>query len=324
MDTSPRHVPVMLDRCVDLIAPALGRPGSVAIDATLGLGGHTEALLRACPLATVVGIDRDADALALAKERLKPFGDRFVAHWSEFDDLEGALGRVGVARSEAILFDLGVSSLQIDNVERGFSYAQDAPLDMRMNRSDPRTAADLLRDEPEEELARILKEYGEERYAKRIAQAIVRRRVASPVLRSGDLNEIVRASIPAAARVEGGNPSKRTFQALRIAVNGEIDLLARALPRAVDSLGVGGRIVALSYHSLEDRLVKRTLAEGAEVSAPRGMPVIRDEDRPYLRLLTRGAEKASETEIAANPRSKPVRLRAAERIRETPNRGRVS
>jgi 16S rRNA (cytosine1402-N4)-methyltransferase len=314
----------MRDRCVELLAPSLARPGAVAVDATLGLGGHTEALLRACPLAIVVGIDRDADALALAGERLKSFGGRFVAHWSEFDDLEGALGLVKATRADAILFDLGVSSLQIDEAERGFSYARDAPLDMRMNRSDPTTAADILRDKSEEEIARILKEYGEERYAKRIARAIVRRRASSPIVRSGDLNDLVRASIPAAARAEGGNPSKRTFQALRIAVNGEIDLLTRALPRAIDALAVGGRIAALSYHSLEDRLVKHTLAQGAEVSAPRGMPIVREEDRPYLRLLTRGAEMASDAEIAANPRSKPVRLRAAERIREAPHRGGAS
>jgi 16S rRNA (cytosine1402-N4)-methyltransferase len=321
VDAVVKHVPVMLDRCVELLAPAFDRSGSVAIDATLGLGGHTEALLRACPHLTVIGIDRDADALAFAVGRLAPFGDRFVARRSEFDDIEGALSLVGATKVDGVLFDLGVSSLQIDEAERGFSYAQDAPLDMRMNREDPTTAADILRDEPEEEIARILKEYGEERHARRIARAVVQRRATSPIVRSGDLVDLVRASIPAAARAEGGNPSKRTFQALRIAVNGEIDLLGRALPRAVDALAIGGRIVVLSYHSLEDRLVKHTLAEGAEISAPRGMPVVREEDRPYLRLLTRGAEKASEAEVRANPRSRPVRLRAAERTRETP-RGR--
>ena len=228
---------------------------------------------------------------------------------------------VGATTVSAVLFDLGVSSLQIDEAERGFSYAKDAPLDMRMSKDDTRTAADILRDEPEEEIARILKEYGEERYARAIAKAIARARETRPIRRSGELNELIRESIPARARAEGGNPSKRTFQALRIAVNDELGCLARALPKAIDALAVGGRIVVLSYHSLEDRLVKHTLAEGAEIRTPRGMPVVRDDDLPYLRLLTRGAEKASAAEVEANPRSKPTRLRAAERIRETPRRG---
>ncbi|MCJ7826940.1 MAG: 16S rRNA (cytosine(1402)-N(4))-methyltransferase RsmH [Demequinaceae bacterium] len=314
----------MVDRSIDLLAPALDRQGSVAIDGTLGLGGHTEALLRSCPEVTVIGIDRDADALALATARLASFGDRFVAHHSEFDDIEGALARIGAPRADGVLLDLGVSSLQIDEVGRGFSYSQDAPLDMRMDREAPRTAADILREESEEEIARILKEYGEERYAKKIARAIVRRRVESPITRSGALADIVRASIPAAARAEGGNPAKRSFQALRIAVNDELGLLSEALPRAIGALAVGGRIVVLSYHSLEDRLVKHALAEGVQIRAPHGMPVIREEDRPYLRLLVKGAEKASESEVARNPRSRPVRLRAAERIRETPRERRAA
>lgn len=321
VDAVQGHVPVMLDRCVELLAPVLNRPGAVVLDATVGLGGHAETLLKACPHVTVVGIDRDAAALAVARDRLASYGERFLPHWSTFDDIEGALERAGVAKADGILFDLGVSSLQIDEADRGFSYAKDAPLDMRMNQEDLTTAADILRDETEEEIARILKEYGEERYSKRIARAIVRRRDAAPLLRSGDLVDVVRASIPAAARTEGGHPSKRSFQALRIAVNGEIDLLGRALPRAVESMDIGARIVVLSYHSLEDRLVKHTLVEGAGVSAPHGMPVIREEDQPYLRILTRGAEKASEAEIRMNPRSTSVRLRAAERLRITP-RGR--
>ncbi|MBN2176196.1 MAG: 16S rRNA (cytosine(1402)-N(4))-methyltransferase RsmH [Demequinaceae bacterium] len=306
----------MLDRCVELLAPALDRQGAIMVDGTLGLGGHAEALLRSLPGVTVVGIDRDAEALALAATRLETFRKRFIAHHAEFDDIEGALARVGAQRADGILLDLGVSSLQIDEAERGFSYSQDAPLDMRMDRGGSRTAADVLRDEPEEEIVRILKEYGEERYARRIARAIVRRREVSPLARSGELVGLIRASIPAAARSEGGNPAKRTFQALRIAVNDELILLGTTLPRAVARLAVGGRIVVLSYHSLEDRLVKRTLVEASEVRAPRGMPVIREEDRPYLRLLVKGAEKASEAEVEANPRSRSVRLRAAERIRE--------
>ena len=316
--TAPRHTPVMLERCVDLLAPALDHAGAIAIDGTLGMGGHTEALLRRCPGATVIGIDRDPQAIALASERLAPFGDRFKAHHAEYDDIAGALAVAGADRADGILLDLGVSSLQIDEAERGFSYAQDAPLDMRMNPEDDVTAADLLRDADERELARIFREYGEERFAPRIAKAIVRRRATSPVERSSDLVELVRAAIPAAARATGGNPAKRTFQALRIAVNRELEVLERALPLAIEATGVGGRIVVMSYHSLEDRLVKHAFAGGAESSAPVGLPVIPEDDAPYLRLIIRGAEQASAEEAELNPRSKPVRLRAAERTRLTP------
>ena len=214
--------------------------------------------------------------------------------------------------------DLGVSSLQIDEAERGFSYAQDAPLDMRMNSEDPITAADILRDADVAELTRILRDYGEERYAARIAESIVRRRETAPITRSAELVDLVRACIPAATRTPGSNPAKRTFQGLRIAVNRELEVLERAMPRAIDATAVGGRIVVMSYHSLEDRIVKRAFAAGAESTAPVGLPVIPDDDKPYLRLITRGAETASPEEAERNPRSKPVRLRAAERVRETP------
>ena len=317
-DAASRHVPVMLERCVELLAPALARAGSIAIDGTLGMGGHTEALLRACPEVRVIGIDRDADAIALASRRLEPFGARFAAHHAEYDDIAGALALVGAREADGILLDLGVSSLQIDEAERGFSYAQDAPLDMRMNRQDPTTAADILRDADERELTRILRVYGEERFAQRIARAIVRRRETEPVSRSGDLVELVRMAIPAAARATGGNPAKRTFQALRIAVNRELEVLERAMPAAVEATSIGGRVVVMAYHSLEDRIVKRAFARGAESQAPPGLPVVPDEAKPYLRLLTRGAEVADADELARNSRSKPVRLRAIERTRATP------
>ncbi|WP_062297126.1 16S rRNA (cytosine(1402)-N(4))-methyltransferase RsmH [Demequina maris] len=314
-----RHTPVMLERCVDLLAPALDHDGAVAIDGTLGMGGHTEGILERCPRARVVGIDRDPQAIALASARLARFGDRFIAHHAEYDDIPGALAAAGVDRADGILLDLGVSSLQIDDAERGFSYAQDAPLDMRMNPGDPVSAADLLRDADERELTRILRVYGEERFASKIARSIVRRRETDPITRSGALVDLVRACIPAATRTPGaGNPAKRTFQALRIAVNRELEVLERAIPAAIEGVGVGGRVVVESYHSLEDRIVKRAFAEGAETQAPPGLPVIPDSAQPYLRLLTRGAEKASPEEAEANPRSKPVRLRAAERLRPTP------
>jgi 16S rRNA (cytosine1402-N4)-methyltransferase len=315
-----RHTPVMLDRCVELLSPALEAPGSVAIDATLGMGGHTEALLAARPQARVVGIDRDADAIALASERLVGAGDRFTAHHATYDDIRGALAAIGADHADAILFDLGVSSLQIDEADRGFTYARDAPLDMRMNRDDPVTAASLLATETEDELARILHVYGEERFARKIARSIVRRRETDPIERSEQLVDLVRACIPAATRTPGSNPAKRTFQALRIAVNRELDVLEAALDEAIDAVRVGGRIVVLSYHSLEDRIVKHAFAAGTEIRVPPGMPVIPDDAQPYLRLLTRGAEKASEAEIDVNSRAKPVRLRAAERTRVTPRR----
>lgn len=319
-DAAELHRPVLAARCLELLAPALAEPGSVLVDATLGMGGHAELVLSACPQARVIGIDRDQQALALASARLAGFGARFTSVHATYDRIgevvEQALG--AAARVQAVLLDLGVSSLQLDDPERGFAYAQDAPLDMRMDQSAGPTAADLLATASEPELRRILRDYGEERFAGRIAAAVVRRRATEPVRRSGDLVELVRESIPAAARRTGGNPAKRTFQALRIAVNSELDVLERALPRAVEVLAVGGRIVVESYQSLEDRAVKRVLAAGASTTTPPGVPVVRPDDEPYLRLLTRGAEEADEQERAVNPRSASVRLRAAERVRETP------
>lgn len=317
-EAATRHIPVMRDRCVELLAPALAHPGALAIDGTLGMGGHTEAILERCSDARVVGIDRDPQAIALASARLARFGDRFVAHHAEYDDIVGALAAAGADRADGILLDLGVSSLQIDDAERGFSYAQDAPLDMRMNPGDPVTAADILRDADERELTRILRDYGEERFALKIARSIVRRRETEPFERSAQLVDVVRACIPAAQRVQGGNPAKRTFQALRIAVNRELEVLEDAMHAAIEGVGVGGRVVVMSYQSLEDRIVKHAFAAGAESTAPPGLPVIPDQDQPYLIHLTRGAEKATPEEAEANPRSKPVRLRAIERTRLTP------
>ncbi|WP_084100424.1 16S rRNA (cytosine(1402)-N(4))-methyltransferase RsmH [Demequina sp. NBRC 110051] len=317
-DAASRHQPVMLERCVDLLAPALDHDGALVVDGTLGMGGHTEGILERCPQARVVGIDRDPQAIALASARLARFGDRFMAHHAEYDDIAGAVAAAGATHADGVLLDLGVSSLQIDEADRGFSYAQDAPLDMRMNPEDPVSAADLLRDADQRELARILKVYGEERYAARIAESIVKRRETAPLTRSAELVDLVRACIPAASRTPGSNPAKRTFQALRIAVNRELEVLEDALPAAIESVRVGGRVVIESYHSLEDKLVKAAFAAGIESTAPPGLPIVPEEHQPYLRALTRGAEKASAAEAEANPRSKPVRLRAVERIRITP------
>jgi len=310
---------VLAARCLDLLAPAVERPGAVLVDATLGMGGHSELALQRFPELRVVGIDRDPQAIALAGERLAPFGDRFTAVHAVYDDVDRVAAEHAPRGVDGVLMDLGVSSLQLDEAERGFAYAQDAPLDMRMDPTRGTSAAELLATAPAGELRRILRDYGEERFAGRIASAVVRRRQTQPLTRTGELVDLVRASIPAATRRTGGNPAKRTFQALRIAVNDELTVLEDALPRAVESLVVGGRIVVLAYHSLEDRAVKRALARGATSSAPPDLPVEPETHRPYLRLLTRGAEEADDAERAANPRATSVRLRAAERLRPTPD-----
>ena len=314
-----RHVPVLRDRIVELLAPALSAPGAVYLDGTLGMAGHAEAVLQACPAARLVGIDRDTQALSLAAERLAPFADRTSFVHAVYDEVPQALADLGVERVDAALFDLGVSSLQLDEAERGFSYSQDAPLDMRMDQSAGMTAAEVLNTYDASELERVLRDYGEERFARKIAAAIVRARQAEPFTTSGPLVELLKKAVPAASQKSGGHPGKRTFQALRIEVNAELAVWARALPRAVDALAVGGRLAVLSYHSLEDRITKRVLAEGSRSRAPEGLPVELPEHAAYLRLLTRGAEEASAAEQAANPRSASVRLRAAERTRETPN-----
>ena len=311
----PRHVPVLLDRVVALVAPALARPGAVMVDATLGLGGHTEAVLQRCPEARVIGIDRDTHALDRSRERLAPFGERVTLVHAVYDEIGDVLRDQGLAHVDGVLFDLGVSSMQLDMRERGFAYAEDAPLDMRMNDTDGPTAADVLNTYPAAELARILKEYGEERFARRIAEQVVREREREPFTSSARLVELVRDAIPAPARRTGGHPAKRTFQALRIEVNDELSVLRRALPAAIEAIGVGGRVVVMSYHSLEDRLTKQAFAEVTRSTVPPDLPFVPEGSEPPLRLVTRGAEKATAEEIEQNPRAASVRLRAVERVR---------
>ena len=313
---SAGHVPVMAQRCVELLAPALDLPGAVMVDATVGLGGHSEALLSRFAALRLVGLDRDPQALELAAERLAPYAHRIDLVHAVYDELPRVLRALGLERVQGVLFDLGVSSLQLDEPGRGFAYAHDAPLDMRMDAGGPRTAADVVNSYSADELARVLRDFGEERFARRIADTIVRERTKEPFTRTGRLAELVRSSIPAATRRTGGHPAKRTFQALRIEVNRELDSLASALPAAVAAIAVGGRIVVLSYHSLEDRLVKRVLVAGATSPAPPDLPVVPRELQPMLRLLTRGAEEPSPDEVAINPRAASARLRAAERVRE--------
>ncbi|MCM2576451.1 16S rRNA (cytosine(1402)-N(4))-methyltransferase RsmH [Streptomyces meridianus] len=311
-----RHVPVMLQRSLDLLAPALAEPGAVVVDCTLGLGGHSEALLRTFPAARLVALDRDPVALGLAGQRLAPYGDRAILVKAVYDELPEVLDRLGIPKVQGILFDLGVSSMQLDEAERGFAYAQDAPLDMRMDQTTGVSAAEVLNTYPPGDLVRILRTYGEEKFARRIVDAIVREREKEPFSNSARLVELIRDALPQAAKRTGGNPAKRTFQALRIEVNGELQVLERAIPAAVSRLAVGGRIAVLSYHSLEDRLVKQVLAAGAANTAPPGLPVVPERYQPRLRLLTRGAELPAEEEVAANRRAAPARFRGAERIRE--------
>lgn len=314
--TTPRHVPVLLDRVVALVAPPLARPGAVLVDATLGLGGHAEAVLTRCPEAHVVGIDRDPHALDRAGERLAPYAGRTTLVHAVYDEIPDVLAGLGIDRVQGVLFDLGVSSMQLDVRERGFAYAEDAPLDMRMNDATGITAAEVLNTYPAAELARILRQYGEEKFARQIARAIVAERARQPFDRSARLVELLREVIPAPARRTGGHPAKRTFQALRIEVNDELDVLRRALPRAIESISVGGRVVVMSYHSLEDRMTKQAFAPLTRASVPDDLPVVPEEHQPELRLLTRGAERATPAEIEDNPRAASVRLRAVERIRE--------
>ncbi|WP_166276441.1 16S rRNA (cytosine(1402)-N(4))-methyltransferase RsmH [Motilibacter deserti] len=318
----PAHVPVLLERCLELLAPALAagpegvdaRP--VVVDATLGMGGHSEALLRAHPHVRLVGLDRDPEALERSGRRLAAYSDRTALVHAVYDELPEVLDRLGITRVQGVLFDLGVSSLQLDEARRGFSYAQDAPLDMRMDPTRGITAEEVVNTYSAPDLARVLREYGEERFARRIADALVRERERAPLTSSARLAELVREAVPAATRRTGGHPAKRTFQALRIEVNRELAVLERAVPAAVEALAVGGRVVVMSYQSLEDRIVKRVLTAASTVDLPPGLPVVPAGMEPQLRLLTRGSEQASEEEVAANPRAASVRLRAAERVRE--------
>lgn len=315
MSDNTIHTPVLLERSLELLGPAISGENAVVVDATLGMGGHAAAILERFPSVTLVGIDRDTEALDIARERLSPYAKRVRLVHAVYDEIEGVLADLRFERVAGILFDLGVSSLQLDRVERGFSYSKDAPLDMRMDTTSARTAATILATYSELELRRIFYELGDEKLAPRFASRIVQRRLEHPITRSADLVELIIGATPAAA-ARSGHPAKRVFQALRIEVNQELAVLARAIPAALDCLALGGRVVILSYQSLEDRLVKREFQARAASTAPVGLPVELPHHRPEFRLLVRGAELASVEERSINPRSASVRLRAAERLRE--------
>jgi len=315
MSDNTIHTPVLLARSLELLGPAISGANAVVVDATLGMGGHAAAILERFPSVTLVGIDRDTEALDITRERLSRYAKRVRLVHAVYDEIAEVLADLRFSRVAGILFDLGVSSLQLDRVERGFSYSKDAPLDMRMDTASARTAATILATYSELELRRIFYELGDEKLAPRFASRIVQRRLEHPITRSADLVELIIAATPAAA-ARSGHPAKRVFQALRIEVNQELAVLARAVPAALDSLAVGGRVVVLSYQSLEDRLVKREFQARAASTAPAGLPVELPHHRPEFRLLVRGAELASVEERSINPRSASVRLRAAERLRE--------
>jgi len=315
-EISSLHQPVLLERCIALLGDALSSEGAILVDGTLGLGGHSEAFLQRFPKLTLVGIDRDENALKLAGERLAPFADRIHLVQAVYSEIPEVLEELGLDLADAVLLDLGVSSMQLDEKERGFAYSFDAPLDMRMDKSAELTAAVILNEYAEADLAAIFKSYGEERFAKPIAKQIVKVRTSQPFTNSKQLTEIIAKIVPFIPGKSSGHPAKRVFQALRIEVNSELDILEETIPAVIDSLRIGGRVVVLAYQSLEDRIVKQALAAASTSSAPIELPIELAEHAPVLRLLVRGAEKATEQEIQENPRSASVRLRAAEKIRK--------
>lgn len=310
------HTPVALDYALEVLGVSLEKPNAVLVDCTLGLGGHTEAFLEKFPNLTVVGIDRDPAALELAGARLAKFGDRVKFADAVYSEIREVLDGLSISSVDSVLLDLGVSSMQLDEADRGFAYSFDSPLDMRMNQSQGQTAADVLNEYSEVELAKIFKEYGEERYAKQVASAIVVRRKVEQFSSSADLAALITQIVPYIPGKTSGHPAKRVFQALRIEVNGELEILKETIPAAVKALRVGGRILVMSYHSLEDTIVKKALVQLATSSAPLDMPVELPEHAAVLSMLTRGTAVASEAEKLSNPRAASVRMRAAEKIRE--------
>ena len=312
----PIHLPVMMDRIVGLFAPAVSNEGAVLVDATLGLGGHTAALMSAYPQLRIVGIDRDQSAMEIASKNLSAqFGSEAVTARVQFvhavyDRIGEVLAEIGYQKVDGVLLDLGVSSMQLDQASRGFAYSKEAPLDMRMDSSTGQTAAQVLNESSADELKRILYTFGEEKFASRIANAIVAKREIKPFSTTSEVVELLYSVIPAPARRTGGHPAKRTFQALRIAVNQELEILQRAIPAAIESLNVNGRIAVLSYHSLEDRIVKQSFIKAMGSRIPDGLPIMPGPDN--LVLLTRGAETPTDLEIAENPRAASAKLRAAQ------------
>ena len=315
MSAELKHVPVALDRCIELLAPAFANKSKpIVIDCTLGLGGHASAMLERFSNLQLIGIDRDLSALDLTTKLLAPYKDRINLVHATYDQIETVLNDLGIESVDGILFDLGVSSMQLDQADRGFSYSQEAPLDMRMDQSAALTADVILNTYSHGQLAKILQKYGEEKFASKIAENIIKARATGSLKSTKDLADLVKDSIPAPARRTGGNPAKRTFQALRIEVNQELAVLERAIPAALKALNVGGRLVVMSYQSLEDRIVKTYFAEATQGSTPRGLPVDLPNSAAKFKLLLNGSEAADLSEQEVNPRSQSMRLRAIERV----------
>jgi 16S rRNA (cytosine1402-N4)-methyltransferase len=315
MSTELKHVPVALERCIQLLAPVITENSNpVIIDCTLGLGGHAKVLLERYSNLHLIGIDRDQSALDIAAKTLAPVIDRVSLVHSTYDQIEAILADLKIEKVDGILFDLGVSSMQLDEASRGFAYSQSAQLDMRMDQSAELTAAIVLNTYSHGQLAKLLQRFGEEKFASKIAENIIKAREAGRLKTTTDLAEIVKDSIPAPARRTGGNPAKRTFQALRIEVNQELSILERAIPAALASIKVGGRIVVMSYQSLEDRIVKTVFAEATKSNTPLGLPMELPNSAAKFRLLLNGSEAADLNEQESNPRSQSMRLRAIERV----------
>ena len=315
MNSNLAHVSVMRDRCIDLLTPAIAASANpVVVDATLGFGGHTEALLSKFANLTVIGIDRDTDAIAAATKRLAPFADRLCTSHATFDEIADVVASHGFTKIDGVLFDLGVSSMQLDQSERGFSYSQDAPLDMRMDRTQSLTASEIVNTYEPGQLVKILRTYGEEKFATRVVERIVKARAIAPLNSTAELATLIKDAIPAATRRTGGNPAKRTFQALRIETNDELGAITRALPAALNLLNVGARLVVMSFQSLEDRIVKELFVASTTSGTPRGLPFELPEFAAKFSLVIRGSETPNDQELKDNPRSASVRLRAIERV----------
>jgi 16S rRNA (cytosine1402-N4)-methyltransferase len=309
------HTPVALDRCIALLSPAIeSNANPIIIDATLGMGGHSKALLLKYPNLKIVALDRDLSAIKVATDNLSDVIDRIEIVHAVYDELSAVLVKLGIEKVDGILFDLGVSSMQLDQADRGFAYSQEAPLDMRMDQSSGLSALDILNTYSYGDLVRVIRNFGEEKFATKIADNIIKARAAGTLSTTKDLAEIVKNSIPAPARRTGGNPAKRTFQALRIEVNQELSVLERAMPQAIEAIRVGGRLVVMAYQSLEDKIVKKAFAEVTESHSPLGLPFDLPNSAASYKLIISGSEGASEEEIAINARAQSMRLRALERV----------
>ncbi len=308
------HIPVALDRCIALLAPAIEKSSTpLIIDATLGMGGHTKALLESFPSLRVIAFDRDPAAIVIAEQSLGSLLNRVTIIHDVYDRIEDSLNDLGITEVDGVLFDLGVSSMQLDDAERGFAYSQDAPLDMRMDQSSGKSAYEILYSYSRSDLIHVIRSYGEEKFAPRIVDNIIAARESGRLKTTKDLADIVKESIPAPARRTGGNPAKRTFQALRIEVNQELEVLERAIPQALAALKVGGRIVVMAYQSLEDKIVKKAFAQVTASGTPLGLPVDLPNSAAKFNFVLRGSEGASESEIEANSRAGSMRLRCVER-----------